>query len=308
MSPAPPTPPKPSAPSPPKPGPTSPLGPTAFLVDLVTNTLDPGYAAAAARRGGAPGRRWVDRPLVALGCLLIGFTVVVAYVHTHRAAPETAKVRSDLVARVKAAQKAGTGLASTAEQLSTEIDKQRDAALGGGSSLGNSLARDELLAGVRAVTGPGLTVTLTDAPAPTATPANGRPGTTPIQAVQVLTDRDVRAVVNELWHDGAEAMSVNDIRLTPTSAIRFAGQAVLVDFQPITSPYTIRAIGDADVLVTSFADSDVASRYHTLAAARGISFAFDEAKKLKLPASTSPSSNYAHPLTPSPSPSTRATR
>ena len=56
----------------------------------------------------------------------------------------------------------------------------------------------------------------------------------------------MRSVVNELWSDGAEAIAVNGIRLTPTSAIRFAGDAVLVDFQPITSPYRIDAIGDAD--------------------------------------------------------------
>ena len=43
-------------------------------------------------------------------------------------------------------------------------------------------------------------------------------------------------MVNELWADGAQAMSVNDVRLTPTSAIRFAGQAVLVDFQPLLPP------------------------------------------------------------------------
>ena len=78
----------------------------------------------------------------------------------------------------------------------------------------------------------------------------------------------MRSVVNELWHDGAEAISVNDVRLTPTTAIRFAGEAVLVDFQPITSPYTIRAIGDRHVLETGFVDSAVASRYQTLAGAR----------------------------------------
>ena len=100
-------------------------------------------------------------------------------------------------------------------------------------------------------------------------------------ATQLLTDRDVRSVVNELWADGAEAISVNDIRLTPTSAIRFAGEAVLVDFEPINPPYVIRAIGNADRLDTGFAASAVASRYQTLASVRGIGFSFDERDKLQ---------------------------
>ncbi len=101
----------------------------------------------------------------------------------------------------------------------------------------------------------------------------------------VLSDRDVRDVVNQLWSDGAEAIAVNNIRLTPTSAIRFAGEAVLVDFQPITAPYVIRAIGDANGLDTGFAASDIATRYQTLSAAGKITFNFDEEKSLSLPAS-----------------------
>jgi uncharacterized protein YlxW (UPF0749 family) len=277
------------------------LGTTALLVDLVTNTLDPGYAAASARRAGR--RSWYDRPLVALGCLLIGFTAVVGYVHTNRSAPAAAKVHSDLVNRVRTAQRDGSALESSAAALGAQIDAQRNAALAGSDkSLTNNLARSELLAGATAVHGPGVRVSLADAPTATASPSNGRPGSTPITATAQLTDQDVRSVVNELWTDGAEAISVNDIRLTPTSAIRFAGEAVLVDFRPITSPYTIRAIGNADMLVTSFADSDVASRYQTLTAARGISFSFDEEKKLDLPASPLVNPIYARPAAATPSP------
>jgi hypothetical protein len=76
-----------------------------LLIDLVTNTLDPGYAAAAARRRPDTRPRRFDRPAVAVGCLLIGFLLVLAYVHTHRAAPEAAKVHDRLVSRVLRAEK-----------------------------------------------------------------------------------------------------------------------------------------------------------------------------------------------------------
>jgi uncharacterized protein YlxW (UPF0749 family) len=105
----------------------------------------------------------------------------------------------------------------------------------------------------------------------------------------------VRSVVNQLWSDGAEAIAVNGIRLTPLSAIRFAGQAVLVDLQPIASPYVIDAIGNADALDTGFAASAVASRYQLLQQADGIAFSFAEHKTVSLPAAALPALQYATP-------------
>jgi uncharacterized protein YlxW (UPF0749 family) len=163
--------------------------------------------------------------------------------------------------------------------------------------LAKTLGLDQLQAGLTAVTGPGFVVTLRDPAKPTAGPTPGRGGTTPIGSTNILTDRDVRSVVNELWHDGAEAVSVNDVRLTPTSAIRFAGEAVLVDFQPITSPYRIAAIGDADLLSTNFAQSAVASRYQTLTGVEGIGFSFTDSDELTLPASAPVRVRYAHVAT-----------
>ena len=277
-----------------------------LLVELVTDPRDPGYEAAARRRGGAPSNRWYDAPLVALGCAIIGFVLVVAYVHAHRSAPETAKVRQSLVDRVHAAQSQDATLAATVRTLDDQLNRLRSSALSGSGGLSDQLAEQELLAGQTAVTGPGLRVVLADPPTPSPSAQPGRGGSVPINATNILTDRDVRSVVNELWADGAEAIAVNGVRLTPTSAIRFAGEAVLVDFQPITSPYTIEAIGAADQLDVAFAASTVASRYQTLAGADGVGFHFGEQDKLTLPASPATTPRYAHVPSPSPSPSPRS--
>jgi uncharacterized protein YlxW (UPF0749 family) len=266
----------------------------ALLVDLVTNTLDPGYAAAAKRAGDrSPRRRRLERVATAFGAVLAGFVLALAYVSTHRAAPETAKVHADLVSRVRSAQNSADQLDRTAQGLSNRVDSLRNAALSGSGSLRTQLQTAQLLAGATAAGGPGVQVTLADPPAPSTSAAAGRAGSTPISAIAPLTDRDVRSVVNELWAVGAEAISVNNIRLTPTSAIRFAGEAVLVDFEPINPPYVIRAIGNADQLDTGFASSDVASRYQTLAGVDGITFTFGEQSKLKLPAATVGPLTYA---------------
>jgi uncharacterized protein YlxW (UPF0749 family) len=257
------------------------IEPARLLVELVNNHLDPGYAAAAERRRPDEPPRWYDRPAVVAGCLLIGFVLVVAYIHTHRGAPEAAKVHDSLVTRVRDAQRAGDDLTDRV----TGLERGLSAALPKSGPLAKNLDLARLEAGLVGVSGPGVTVTLSEPPQPTTSPTAGRAGSTPIGATNILTDRDVRSVVNELWQDGAEAISVNDIRLTPTSAIRFAGEAVLVDFQPITPPYEIRAIGNADELSTNFAQSAVASRYQTLRSAEGIGFSFADSQQLSLPAS-----------------------
>lgn len=279
---------------------------TQTLVDLVMNPREPGYAAAAERRGGAPAKHRYDRPAVALGAAVIGFVLVLAYIHAHRGAPEAATVHDGLVERVQAAERQDGSLASTVQKLNAQLNEVRDNALSANGALGAQLNESQLQAGQVAVHGPGLQVVLSEPPAPSPTGSPGRVGTVPIGTRNILTDRDVRSVVNELWADGAEAISVNDIRLTPTSAIRFAGEAVLVDFQPITSPYTVRAIGNADNLATTFASSDVASRYQTLSSADGIGFQFSEAKNLNLPANTSELPRYA--TVPTAQPTTKSSR
>jgi uncharacterized protein YlxW (UPF0749 family) len=266
-----------------------------LLIDLVTNTLDPGYAAAARRRDGERPSRRYDRPAVAVGCLLIGFLLVIAYVHTHRSAPEAAKVHSSLVDRVRAAQKQGDDLDGRVRRLEQQLATAQQRALPGGSGVNRQVQAAQLAAGQTAATGPGMTVTLREPAKKRSGPSTGRGGTTSIGATNILTDRDVRSVVNELWHDGAEAIAVNGVRLTPTSAIRFAGQAVLVDFRPISSPYRIAAIGDADMLATDFAQSAVASRYQTLVSVDDIGFDFTESDHLKLPASAPVTLRYASP-------------
>jgi uncharacterized protein YlxW (UPF0749 family) len=271
----------------------------ALLIELVNDTLDPGYAAAAKKRGGVPERpAWYARVSTALAAALIGFLLVAAYVHANRGAPRSTKVHNALVQQVRGAQSTGSSLDAQARVLESKVEALRNAALGTATS--DDLSRAELLAGTTAAKGPGLQVTLNEAKA-SATPSAGtRQGSVPITATAVLSDRDVRSVVNQLWSDGAEAISVNDIRLTPTSAIRFAGQAVLVDFQPITAPYVIRAIGAADELDTGFAASEVASRYQTLSAAGKITFTFVEEKSLNLPASAATTLDQAGVPTPTP--------
>jgi len=258
----------------------------AALNDLLNNTLDGGYGSAAARERPA---RWFDGPLVWLACLAVGLLLVVAYQQSHLAAPARDAARKELINRIGSAQSTANQLESQDKQLSSEVASLRDAQLAGTDQ---ALRNAELAAGSSAATGPGMQLEIGE-PTSQASAGNARPGTTLTSAV--IRDTDIRAVVNELWTDGAEAIAVNGLRLTPTSFIRLAGESIQIDFTPLTSPYTISAIGNSNELQVGFAQSQIARRLKTLAAVEGISFRFGGKSKLRLPSVTVGDLRYAEP-------------
>ncbi|HEX4726515.1 MAG TPA: DUF881 domain-containing protein [Jatrophihabitans sp.] len=259
---------------------------SALLNDLLNNTLDPGYRAAANR--GRP-RHWWDAPLVWLCCVAVGLLLVVAYQQNHRTAPAREAANRELIARINAAQHTGDQLAARAKLLAAQVASLRDAQLPGSSS---QLQQLEIAAGAVAVSGPGMQIELGE-PGLSSSAPNGRPGSTPQNQVAVIHDRELRAVVNELWSAGAEAVAVNGLRVSPLSVIRVAGEAILLDLQPLNPPYTVSAIGDRDGLQLAFAQSPIARQLKTMVAVDGISFRFGGKSNLTLPSVTVDQLRYA---------------
>lgn len=70
----------------------------------------------------------------------------------------------------------------------------------------------------------------------------------------VVHERDIQAVVNALWAGQAEAVAVNGERLTAGSAVRCAGNTLLLHGGLHSPPYRIAAIGSADTLAASLAE------------------------------------------------------
>ena len=91
------------------------------------------------------------------------------------------------------------------------------------------------VAGLSAVTGPGVVVTLSDAQKPLAAADPD---------MLVIHQQDVQSVVNALWHGGAEAIMVMDQRLIATSAVKCVGNTLLLQGRVYSPPYTIKAIGN----------------------------------------------------------------
>lgn len=260
-----------------------------MLEELLNDTLDPGYRAAALHRRAGVARRWWDGPVVWLASVAVGLLLVVAYQQSHQSAPSREAARQELISRIKRLQDSGADKDAEAKQLAAEVAALRDAQL---TTEDPGVRQLEVESGSVAVKGPGMQVELNEPAAPTASP-NARPGTTPQTQVAVIHDKDIRAVVNELWSAGAEAVAVNGLRLSSTSFIRFAGESVLVDFQPISPPYSIQAIGNRNGLQVAFADSAIARQLKTMAAVDGISFGFSGKDALELPSVTVTQPHYA---------------
>jgi len=63
-----------------------------------------------------------------------------------------------------------------------------------------------------------------------------------------LQDQDLQALVNELFAEGAEAISIGDQRIVSRSIIRRAGPSIQVNGVSMNSPFVIKAIGNPDAL------------------------------------------------------------
>ena len=137
--------------------------------------------------------------------------------------------------------------------------------------------------GAAAVKGPGVLVTVDDAP-----------GSDTDTGDRVL-DVDLQILVNGLWRAGAEAISVNGHRLSGLTAIRGAGEAITVDYRSLTRPYRVAAIGDPRTLPASFAETSAGAWWIDLSRNRGMSFTVSGAQKLTLDPDPGLVLRYARP-------------
>ena len=267
-----------------------------FLTELFRNPLDPGYADAAARKARGQGptgaRKRALSGITALTLAALGFLLVIAYRQTIADEPEATKARDTLIQQVQNRRSDTDALQTRADQLSDEVAQLREAELGGAAV---ARLRDlEAATGLAPVRGSGARITIGDGPTPI-NPVTGRQSTE-----ARVRDSDLQLAANALWAAGAEAIAVNGQRLTATSTIRQAGEAILVDFQPVTTPYTIMAIGP-NKLAEAFRDGYAGRFFQELVSRYGMSFSAASADNITLDAATELKLRVAVPSTSPPS-------
>jgi uncharacterized protein YlxW (UPF0749 family) len=128
------------------------------------------------------------------------------------------------------------------------------------------------------VTGPGVTVQLSDAP-PDLPRAAG------IRADDlVVHQQDMQVVINALWAGGAEAMTLQDQRVISTTAFRCVGNVLSLHGRLYSPPYVIRAIGDPQALRAALAASPEIGIYLQYVETVGLGWSVTTNGSLLLPA------------------------
>lgn len=256
------------------------------LRTLMTRTLDPGYAAARTR--GRPARRSASVAVLVV-VLLAGLVMGVTVRQQQRQATDRQAANAALIDQIEARQNEVGVLSGEAAALRQQVAALREQVLSAtaeGQALLDALADQEMSAGLLPVSGPGVVVTVAG-PEPDQSNDPVGHGQT-VDQDELVTDADLQAAVNALWASGAEAIALNGHRIGPITAIRQAGGAVLIDFQPTSAPYVIEVIGDPAVVPGTFATTGVARRFSTYRTAFGAQYSVDTAEQLQLPAAGEP--------------------
>lgn len=128
------------------------------------------------------------------------------------------------------------------------------------------------------VTGPGIRVTLDDAPADRPIPEGFGPNDV------VVHQQDLQGVVNALWANGAEAMMLMDQRVISTSAVRCVGTTLRLQGRIYSPPYVITAIGDTGALLAGLDESPEVSLYRDFVRAVGLTYRVEEPGEVQMPA------------------------
>jgi uncharacterized protein YlxW (UPF0749 family) len=265
-----------------------------LLTSMMERPLDPGYAAAAERRAaaGLPPATSTRTPAVLVAAIVLGLLFAVGAVSLRQRDAAPSRARAELVEQIESRRASADQNARRVQSLQGEIDRFQASALGGEGGLSGRLSSLALVSGATAVTGPGLTITLDDARAGDGGSADGDPRTQGDNDEGRVLSKDLQIVTNGLWEAGAEAMAINGQRLTARSAIRFAGEAILVNYRPLTRPYVITALGSPDLEV-NFADTAGGSYVRALEDNYGVRVTMAASERLGVPGATSLTTRYA---------------
>jgi uncharacterized protein YlxW (UPF0749 family) len=124
-------------------------------------------------------------------------------------------------------------------------------------------------AGLQARTGPGVVVTLSDAPDEVINAATGD------KNLLVVHQQDIQAVVNAMWAGGARAVVLQGQRMVTTTGIKCEGNSVVIQGVPYPQPYVVEAVGDVGSLTDAIAGDDYLKLYRAQAADPKIDVGWD---------------------------------
>ena len=195
--------------------------------------VDPGRAWARLRAG--VGRQPGGFQVLAAALLfLLGFAVVTQARQTSETSLSSLR-QSDLVRLLDDV----SDLRTRQEEEQAELRERRSALLTSSDAAAEARRAAEerlltysILAGTAPAVGPGITVVVRD-------------------VGSAVTSADLLDAVQELRDAGAEAIQIGDVRITAGSALLDVNEGIQIDGEVLRPPYTVRAIGDPQLMETA---------------------------------------------------------
>jgi uncharacterized protein YlxW (UPF0749 family) len=257
---------------------------TPLLTLITQESLDEDYqhvaekrAAARARAGvgkreaGGSGRRghWVAGAVVAA----FGLLVTVAAVQTSQGSGVADANRESLLRQIDKRRDQSADLQGRIvrlRELNVGLQDLLTEATDAERATSNRVDRLAAQTGYGPVSGPGVVITVDDAP-------DG----------EAVRAEDLALLVNGLWEGGAEAIAINGRRLTTRSALFNSGAAInLTGSPPLSPPYVVSAIGDNKTLQANLLDTSTGLAFSNGADALGFPVTTKDVDDLDLPAAT----------------------
>ncbi len=167
-----------------------------------------------------------------------------------------------------------------AGELRAEVQRSALSAAAADSRVARAAApRDlEVAAGLVGASGPGLVVSLDDAPRKRGRPVEGDPDD------YVVHQQDLESVVNALWAGGAEAMTLMGQRLVSTSAVRCVGNTVVLHGRVYSPPFVVEAVGDPGRLSAALDAGPGVQVFRDYVDRFGLGYVVESRRQLALPA------------------------
>lgn len=219
---------------------------------------------------------------VVVVCLLAGLLLV-----TTREAANGGQLRSSGDTRLSDLVRAAQADVATAEASRTRlregVEASQQQAANSDGSVAEALAAMKALqpdAGLTPLTGPGITVTLTDAPRT----ASGQYASDAAPDDLVVHQQDLQSVLNALWAGGAEAVMVQDQRIVATSAPRCIGNTLLLHGRTYSPPYVVSGIGNADSMQNALSSERGVAIYRQYVTRFGLGYRVQNAEAITVPA------------------------
>jgi len=217
--------------------------------------------------------------VVAVAALAFGF-LLAAQLRLELITPSNRVARNEaLVRSVQELERVNSSYRSRISGLRSDIDALEAQASSRSDSTRALNAQVQDLrahAGLTPLRGPGVTVDLVNG----RPPPDGQTG-----ASYLVSFEDIQDVANTLFAAGAEGIAVNGRRLTPLTAFRGSGGAVLIDQgPPLLGPYRITAVGNRSQMEQSLSDTGLLGDLRSRVQRFGIQLSWAGAPDLKLPA------------------------